>query len=268
MSTERAYSDYQTIELAFNEGILIVRFHTHDGPLEFSMDAHSEWVRLWTEIAEDPSVRLVILTGTADAFITARKKLPGGAQRSSGMTPQYWRRIMRECTAHVLKMLDVPVPIIAAVNGPIRNHSELALLSDIVIATPDATIQDMSHFPEQAIPTDLQHVLMPELIGRIRASYYFYSGRAIDAAEAQQLGLYNEIVTRERLMERAVQTARWILRQPDINLQYFRRVSTHDLRAKMNALLEYGLAMEGLAAMGADWTDWTVDPEGLPPLPA
>lgn len=198
--------------------------------------------------------------------MTARPRLPGGADRSARMTPQYWQRIMRECTDHVLKLLDVPVPVIAAVNGPIFNHSEMALLNDIVLATPDATIQDMSHFPEQAIPTDLQHVLMPMLIGRIRASYFFYTDQTITADEAQRLGLYNEIVPRDRLLDRAVQIARWILRQPDANLRYFRRVSTHEIRAKMNQLLEYGLAVEGLAAMSADWTDWTVAPDGLPPL--
>lgn len=266
MTTEPVYSDFTTIDLERDGGILIVRFHTAESALEFSMAAHAEWVTLWTQIGQDPTVRIVILTGTGDAFITERKKLPGGANRSSQMTPQYWKRIMRECTDHVLKMLDIPVPVIAAVNGPIRNHSELALLSDIVIATPNAVIQDMSHFPEQAIPTDLQHVLMPELIGRLRASYYFYTGQSIAADEAVQLGLYNEIVPRDRLLERAVQIARWILRQPETNLQYFRRISTHEIRAKMNALLEYGLAIEGLAAMSADWTDWTVEPEGLAPL--
>jgi enoyl-CoA hydratase/carnithine racemase len=203
----------------------------------------------------------VIITGTGDSFITPRRALPGGAERSSLMTPEYWKFIMRHCTELVTAMLDIHVPMIAAVNGPARVHSEIALFNDMVIATPGTVFQD-THLPEQVIPTDLQHVLIPALIGRIRASYYFYTDQVIDAQEALRLGMINEIVPADQLLERAYQIARHILRQPDANLQYLRRILTHELRGKMHNLLEYGLAVEGLAAMGADWTNWNVTLDG------
>lgn len=262
------YPAYRTIALSRTEdGILLVRVHSPDGgPLEFSMDAHSEWVSLWHEIAQDRHTRLVIITGTGDTFIAQRKVLPGGAKRASVMTPQYWQRIMRESTDHVLKMLEIPVPVIAAVNGPAPVHAELALLADIVIATPDTEFRDASHLPEQVIPTDLQHVLIPALIGRIRSAYFFLTDQRIGADEAKNLGLINEIVPRDLLLARALQIARFIGRQPDFNLRYYRRILTHELRGKLHGLLEYGLAVEGLAAMSADWENWVVDNNGLPDL--
>ena len=259
------YTEYKSIALSREDDILLVRLHRDGGPLEFSMDAHREWVTLFREIAGDSQTRLVIITGSGDSFMTPRKALPGGTDRSSLMTAQYWKFIMRHCAELVTAMLDIPVPVIAAVNGPARVHSEIALLNDIVIATPRAVFQD-THLPEQVIPTDLQHVLIPALIGRLRANYYFYTDQVIDAEEALRLGLINEIVPADQLLERAHQIARHILRQPDANLQYLRRILTHELRGKMHDLLEYGLAVEGLAAIGADWSDWQVSLDGPPPL--
>jgi enoyl-CoA hydratase/carnithine racemase len=262
------YSAYRTVAVfRTDDGILLVRLHNPDGgPLEFSMDAHAEWVSLWQEIAQDRRTRLVIITGTGDTFMAQRKALPGGAKRASVMTPLYWQRIMRESTDHVLKMLEIPVPVIAAVNGPAPVHAELALLADIVIATPDTVFRDASHLPEQVIPTDLQHVLIPALIGRIRSSYFFLTDQRIGADEAKRLGMINEIIPRDLLLARALQIARFIGRQPDFNLRYYRRILTHELRGKLHGLLEYGLAVEGLAAMSADWENWVVDNNGLPDL--
>jgi enoyl-CoA hydratase/carnithine racemase len=260
------YSAYDSIALERDgDGILLVRLHSDGGPLIFNMDAHAEWARLWGEIATDARTRIVIITGTGDAFMPPRS-LTGGADRASQMTPEYWQRIMREGTDHITKMLEVPVPMIAAVNGPLRVHAELALLNDIVIATPDTVFQDLTHFPEQAIPADVQHVMMPALLGRIRAAYYLYTDQIIDAETALGLGLINEIVDRDALLPRARQIAGWMLRQPDANLRYFRRILTHELRGEMHNMLELGLAVEGLAAMSADWKDWVVEENGLPPL--
>jgi Enoyl-CoA hydratase/isomerase len=107
----------------------------------------------------------------------------------------------------------------------------------------------------------LQQVPGPALIGRVRADYYFYADQVIGAEEALRLGMINQVVPDDRLLERASQIARHILCQPDANVQYLRRILTHDLRAKMHDLREYGLALEGMAAMGADWSDWHVSLE-------
>ena len=262
------YSDYRTLTLSRDEdGILLVQLHNEGGgTLEFSMVAHGEWPKLWGEIADDSQTRLVIITGTGEEFLGQRKSLPGGpTDRASLMTPKYWQQIMKESTAHVARLLDIPVPVISAVNGPVWGHGEIVLLNDIVIATPETWFRD-THLPEQVIPTDIWHILLPPLIGRIRTAYFQYTDQIIEAAEALRLGLVNEIVPADRLLERAYQIARHILRQPDANLQYLRRILTHEMRGKVHALVEYGLAVEGLACIDADWSDWVVDYQGVPPL--
>jgi hypothetical protein len=60
-----------------------------------------------------------------------------------------------------LNLIDIPVPVIAALNGPTTVHSDYALLADIVIATPDTVFQDKPHFAFGIVPGDGIHSLWP-----------------------------------------------------------------------------------------------------------
>jgi enoyl-CoA hydratase/carnithine racemase len=236
-------------------GVLRVTLHTNGGPLVYGRHVHSEWLTLWNDIGRDDENRLVVITGAADAFIPARP-MPGGSKRHESYSPQGFHRFWRESVVHITDLLAIPMPVIAAVNGPARIHCEIALLSDMVIATPDAVFQDLPHFPEQVVPGDGMHVLMPLLLGRIRGGYFLYRGEIIDAARAESLGLVNEIVERPALLDRADELADELLRQPDHNLRYLRMLLTHDLKKRMQEMLGLGMAVEGLASLSNDWSNW------------
>jgi enoyl-CoA hydratase/carnithine racemase len=53
-----------------------------------------------------------------------------------------------------MNILDIAVPLIAAVNGPVRLHTEYILLADIVLATPSVVFQDKPHFELGIVPGD------------------------------------------------------------------------------------------------------------------
>jgi enoyl-CoA hydratase/carnithine racemase len=60
-------------------------------------------------------------------------------------TPQGYDKIYGEGKKVLMNILDIEAPLIAAVNGPVRLHSEYILLSDIVLATPSTIFQDKPH---------------------------------------------------------------------------------------------------------------------------
>src|ERR1700727_3798108 len=60
-------------------------------------------------------------------------------------TPQGYDKIYREGRKVLMNILDIEAPLIAAVNGPARLHSEYILLADIVLATPPPVFQDKPH---------------------------------------------------------------------------------------------------------------------------
>ena len=85
-------------------------------------------------------------------------------------TPQGYDKIYREGKKVLMNILDIEAPLIAAVNGPVRLHSEYILLADIVLATPSTVFQDKPHFDFGIVPGDGVNLLWPEVIGSIRVA--------------------------------------------------------------------------------------------------
>jgi enoyl-CoA hydratase/carnithine racemase len=99
------------------------------------------------------------------------------------------------------------------------------------------------------VPGDGMHIIMPLLMGPTRGRYFLLTGQKITAQQALEMGLVNEVLPREALMDRAWTLARMLMEQPPLVRRYSRVVITEDLKLRMNPLLGYGLALEGIARM-------------------
>ena len=144
-------------------GVLEVALHTDGGTVVFNGYTHEQFVDLFHAIASDPDNRVVILTGSGAAFMESIS--PEGFDF---FTPQGYDKVHREGKKVLMKILDIEVRLIAAVNGPVRLHSEYILLSDIVLATPSTVFRDKPHFEFGIVPGDGVHLLWPEVIGTVR----------------------------------------------------------------------------------------------------
>jgi enoyl-CoA hydratase/carnithine racemase len=225
------------------DGVLEVVLHTDGDTLVFNGYTHEEFVDLFHQIGQDVGNRLVILTGAGNAFIDRID--PDGFDFFS---PQGYDKIYREGKKVLSNLLDIPVPVIAALNGPTTVHSEYVLLADIVLATPDTVFQDKPHFAFGIVPGDGIHSLWPEVIGSIRGRTFVLTQQIIGAEEARTLGVVSEIVPRERLLERAREIAGRIVRLPPLTVSYTRVALTQKLRRLVDESVGYGLALEGISA--------------------
>ena len=124
-----------------DNGVLEVALHTDGGKLVFNGHTHEQFVDLFHAIGEDRDNRVVILTGSGDAFMDAID--PEGFDF---FTPRGYDKILREGRKVLSNILDIEVPVIAALNGPVLLHSEYALLADVVLATPDTVISGQAAF--------------------------------------------------------------------------------------------------------------------------
>ena len=246
MSERPDYFDrYET--LAFErtpEGILTLRMHWNGGPVVYRPAHHRDWSRAFLDVAADRDNRVVILTGTGDSFIAS-----SGWDEPIGDAGT-WDRIYWEGRRVLHSLLDVGVPIIGAVNGPAAIHAELAVLSDITLASETAYFQDAAHIPGGAVPGDGVHVVWQELLGSNRGRYFLLTGQQIPAREALALGVVNEVLPPDRLMPRALELARQLAALPTLTLRYTRVAFTERWKRLMHDALGHGLALEGLAMLG------------------
>ncbi|SFU05925.1 Enoyl-CoA hydratase/carnithine racemase [Kosakonia arachidis] len=224
-------------------GVLEVMLHTEGSSLLFNGHTHEEFVELFHQIGADPDNRVIILTGAGEAFM--ENISPDGFDF---FTPRGYDKIYREGKKVLMNLLDIEVPVIAALNGPVRLHSEYALLSDIVLATPDTVFQDKPHFEFGIVPGDGVNLLWPEVIGSVRGRYFLLTRQELDATTAKDWGVVNEILPRDRLLPRAHELAESLAALPPLTSRYTRIALTQKLRRIIDEGAGYGLALEGISA--------------------
>lgn len=246
------YKDrYSGIRFAREDGVLTMTLHTKGGPALWGSAPHSLHAELgnaFLDLSRDLDNRVVVITGTGDSFIA-------GFDRENGNYPEaslveMWPRIYREGVALLQNLLAIPVPVIAAVNGPALIHAEIAVLSDIVLAASHTEFADLAHVPSGgAVPGDGVHTVWPMLLGPNRGRYFLLTGERIGAEEAKRIGVVGEVLPPGDLLPRAHELAAQLAKLPVPMLRYTRTILVKELRRRMHDELESGLAHEALATL-------------------
>ncbi len=239
---------YRTMKMTRSDGILEVQFHSDDGPLQWDLVAHNELEDAFLRIGRDRDNDVVTLTGTGDTF-SGPPIEPGIYPRRGATTPDAYEPVQWEGKHLLPNLLSIEAPVIAAINGPAVRHAEIPLVSDIVLASPDCYFQDSAHFASGLVPGDGMHVVIPLLMGLTRGRYFLLTGQKLSVEEARTVGLVNEVLPREDLLPRARELATKLMKQPRLVRRYTRTLLTEDLRRRLNDVLGYGLALEGLPRM-------------------
>jgi enoyl-CoA hydratase/carnithine racemase len=231
---------YRSIELTRSDGVTEIRFHSDGGPLVWNAGAHREAGDAFAEVAGDPQTKVVIITGTGDAFCTE-------IDRASFAGRTTWEPIFWEGKRLLRCLLDIDVPVLGALNGPAFIHAEIPLLADIVIAADTAVLADKAHFSTGSVPSDGVHLIWPYLLGPRRAKYFLMTNQEIDAAEALRLGVVSEVLPAAEVGPRVWALARELAQKPLPFLRYTREALNIVERERLLTGLSHGLALEGLA---------------------
>jgi enoyl-CoA hydratase/carnithine racemase len=213
--------------------------------------AHDEMSDAFADIAGDREIKVLIHTGTGKNYNANWGPAPVEKPLYLAMDGQKGLMKLDEKAWYgrmlIENVLAVDVPMISAVNGPCNIHSEVPLLGDIVLASEDAYFQDLAHFPRGMVPGDGQHVIWPAIIGRNRARYMLLTGKKLSAQEALEWGAVNEVLPKDRLLDRAWELARELAKRPPLTLRYTRMLFTQDLKRAFLDELGHGIARETYA---------------------
>jgi enoyl-CoA hydratase/carnithine racemase len=231
-------------------GILEMQFHTEGGPLRWGLEVHRAIIPAMFEVNNDPDNECLILTGSGDSFL-AEFDTPSWIRHDFQKPFSSYHGydiFYRDQTREPMALLDLQIPIIAAVNGPCIVHAELALLNDLVICSENAYFYE-GHFDGLGIvPGDGVHTLFRELLGPNRGRYFLLTGQRIEAQEALTLGLVGEVLPAERLLDRAWELAeRVFMSKNRIQRRLTRSLLISPWRELFVKELGSGLAHESLA---------------------
>ena len=154
--------------------------------------AHLELRRIWSEIENDPEVRVVVLTGAGDRSFCTGADVSAAGVSKTGM--EYWADLDPDGFGGLSLRESLDVPVIARVNGyALGGGMEMVLGCDIVVAADSARFG----LPEPRIgrlPLDGGMVQLARQLPYHQAMGLLLTGRKAPAEEMQRLGLVNEVV--------------------------------------------------------------------------
>jgi enoyl-CoA hydratase/carnithine racemase len=189
-------------------------------------------------IQYDPEVRVIIITGAGKAFC-AGADLKERAALSEPQVKEFIYTIRNLFTF----IESLRLPVIAAVNGvALGGGTELALACDLRIASNTASL-GLTETRLAIIPGAGGTQRLPRLVGRGKAKELIFTGRRVDAAEALQIGLVNQVSIPEALLDDALAMAGMICETGPIAIQQAKYAINHGLETDLHT----GLAIESNA---------------------
>ena len=283
MAKRTRYEDYKDRYANFrfdlsDDGILLMQVHSDGGSVVWNAEVHDRFADAFLDVAGDRDIRCVIHTGTGDNYNADWAFLAKGAIEDSerpaisqGWAPpvEFMGELAWYGKQMILNWLDIDVPVISAINGPCNMHSEIPLMSDIVLCSEDTWFDDGPHFPRGMVPGDGQHIIWPMLIGPVRARYFLLTNEKITAQQALEWGVVNEVLPKDKLVDRAYEIAHEIVKRPPFTLHYSRALFTQNLKRACLDELSHGIALEvyaqrhfypvggGMGAMKHHWSEPT-----------
>jgi len=204
------------------DGIGVLTLNRPEKYNAFTKSMIVRWHEFIAQAAEDPAVKVVILTGAGKAFCTGGDV---GAQKERANNDALERKdfLFRHVHKIAFALERMDKPVIAAVNGTARGAGmDMALMCDLRIMAQTATMAE-SYINVGLIAGDGGTWYLPRLIGTARALELCWTGRVIDAAEAERIGLVNRVVPEGEALNAAKELARAIAAQPFEAVRAYKR---------------------------------------------
>ena len=241
--------DYQHLVIEKKDGIAVLTINRPESLNSTNFRLHYELSKIWLDIADDPEVRVAVITGAGRAFSA------GGdfdvVEKSMGNLDVV-SNTMKEARDIVHNMINCDKPIISAINGvAVGAGLAVALLADISIASEKARFTD-GHTRLGVAAGDHAAVIWPLLVGMAKAKYYLLTCDMLDAKEAERIGLISMVLPHDEVMPKAMEVATKLANGAQQAIRWTKHSLNQWLRAAAHTAFDYSLALEMLGFFGED----------------
>ena len=220
--------DYQTLAVEpQGEHILLVKLNRPQALNALNTQMGKDQIDLWTRLAAEPgALRCVVLTGAGERAFCAGADL----KERDGMTDAVWRAQHEIFERAFMALMELPLPVIAAVNGhAFGGGMEMALCCDFIYAARSARMA-LSETRLGLMPGGGGTQNMPRAAGERRAKELILTGQAFEAQQGYEWGIVNKVC--DKVVDEALATARTIAENAPVAVR----------QAKKS--IHYGLSMD------------------------
>ena len=242
---------FETLEIVHASGIAKITLSRPEKRNALSFQLLDELTRALDE-AEHSASEVLILTGAGKAFCAGMdleelKTLTGKSHAENVEDSKKMARIFR-------RLYDFPKPTIAAVNGAaIAGGTGLATMCDFTLAVPEAKF-GYTEVRIGFVPAIVSSILVWQ-VGHKIARDLLLTGRIFDAAEAHRLGLVNEIVDTEQLINRSRELASQLMENSPTSLRLTKKLLNGFISAQLDQQIERAVHENAQIRQTADFRE-------------
>lgn len=223
------------------ENVLIVKINRPEALNSLNSELLSQLGEVFDEAASDDNVNTVIITGEGKAFVAG-----ADIAQMSVLNAVQGKEFGKFGADVFRKLEEMPKAVIAAVNGfALGGGCELAMACDIRIASEKAKFGQ----PEVGLgitPGFSGTQRMTRLVGAGKAKELIFTGNIINANEAKEIGLVNQVTEPEKLMETALEMAKKIASNAQLAVAFSKEAIERGQQADMDTAIEIEASLFGL----------------------
>jgi 2-(1,2-epoxy-1,2-dihydrophenyl)acetyl-CoA isomerase len=244
------------IELQRKDGVATITLRCPESRNALTPALFQELEARFDEVAAHPDDRVLVLTGSGDAFCSGAD-LTGSSDAATRLAEGPVGRAdwTRTTTAAALALHRLPKPTIAAVNGVAAGGGcNLALGCDLVFAAESARFAEI--FVNRGLALDYAGTwLLPRLVGLQRAKDLAFRGDLVSADEALAMGLVLEVVADDALAGRVDDYARTLAAKPPIAISMIKRGLNRATSWSFEQTLEYEVESQATCLGSQDFRE-------------
>jgi enoyl-CoA hydratase/carnithine racemase len=229
--------DFETLALdLIGDHVLLVTLNRPEVANAINTQMGRDLYDLWTGMTEDSGqIRCIILTGSGERVFCAG----GDLKERNGMSKEQWRRQHELFERSYWALTDLPVPVIAAVNGhAYAGGLETVLSCDFAYAAAHARFA-LTETTLGIMPGAGGTQNLPRAVGERRAKEILMTGRPFSAQQALEWGLVNEVCEPQDLMRRVLETARIIANNAPLSIRQVKKSVRYGMQMELRTAYRF-----------------------------
>jgi 2-(1,2-epoxy-1,2-dihydrophenyl)acetyl-CoA isomerase len=232
----RQMVEYKTVLLDVENGVATLTLNRPDSRNALNALIMEELCQALDQLAQNPEVRVLIVTGKGDVFCAGGDIREHPSLRAENAISR--NDHIQEAQNLPLRLHGFEKPVIAAINGPAFGAGfDLAMGCDIRIAAEEANFAEV--FVKLGLMPDYGGTyFLSRIVGVAKALELILTGDSIDAAEALNLGLVNKVVSAQDLLPQARDLAERLAKGPSVAHRFIKNAVYSNTRGTLEEALE------------------------------